>query len=47
MNNHGIKLNMDMSYMSFMQGTAKSISGGLDEDYVTKIDMVLSVREYG
>lgn len=46
MKNHGIKLNMDMSNMSFMQGTAKSISGGSDDDYVTQIGIVLPADKY-
>lgn len=35
-----------MSNMSFMQGTAKSISGGSDDNYVTKIDIVLPAEKY-
>lgn len=41
MNNKGIKLNMDMAYMSIMNGTAKQISKGNDEEYVTRVDMLL------
>lgn len=41
MNNDGIKLNMDMSNMSMMNGSAKSISSGKDEDFVTRIDLIL------
>jgi len=37
---------MDMSNMSFMQGTAKSISGGSDDDYVTQIAIVLPADKY-
>lgn len=38
---HGIELNMDMQYMSMMNGSAKSISSGKDEEYVTRVDMIL------
>ena len=41
MNNDGIKLNMDMSNMSMMNGSAKSISSGKDEDFVTRLDLIL------
>jgi len=46
MNNHGIKLNMDMFNLSFMQGTEKAISGGSDDDYVTQIAFVLPADKY-
>ncbi|MGE4419699.1 MAG: hypothetical protein AB7D38_07670 [Sulfurimonas sp.] len=38
---NGIELNMDMKYMSMMNGSAKSISSGKDEEYVTRVDMIL------
>jgi len=41
MGNNGIKLNMDMAGTSFINGTAKSISSGENEDYVTRVDMIL------
>jgi len=41
--NNGIKLKMDIAHISFMRGTAKSISSGNSEDYVTKMDMILPV----
>ncbi len=44
MKENSIKLNMDMSNMGFIQGTAKSISGGENEEYVSKIDMVLPIK---
>lgn len=34
---------MDMANMSFVRGSAKTISGGNSEDYVTKVDMILPV----
>lgn len=37
---------MDMSNMSLMQGTAKSISGGSDDDYVTQICIVLPADKH-
>jgi len=40
MRKSGIKLNMDMAYLSFLQGTADAISHGGVEEYVTKIDIV-------
>lgn len=38
---NGIELNMDMKYMSMINGSAKSISSGKDEEYVTRVDMIL------
>jgi hypothetical protein len=46
MNNQGIKLNMDMADVTVINGTIKSISGGSDDDYVTKIDMTLPAQDY-
>lgn len=37
---------MDMSNVSYMEGTAKSICGGSDDDYVTKIDFVLKNKDF-
>ncbi len=39
---NGIKLDMDMSYISFMtQSNAKIISSGNDSDYITRVDLFL------
>ena len=40
MKKEGFKLDFDMAAMSFMQGSAKSISGGNDSDYVSKIELI-------
>lgn len=39
----GIKLNFDISDMAFMQGSAKSISYGKEEDFVTSLKIVLPI----
>ncbi len=44
MSRHGITLNMDMSNMMSIVGTTQSILGGQDEDYVTRIDIVLPIE---
>jgi len=41
MKHDGIKLNMDCSDIVFINGSAKSISSGKDDAFVTKIDMIL------
>lgn len=41
MKNKGIELNMDMANMSMLNGSAKQISKGSEDNYVTRIDMML------
>lgn len=41
MKHDGIKLNMDCTAMSFINGSAKSISSGKSEDFITRVDMIL------
>ncbi len=40
----GIKLNMDMSNMSLIQGNMKGIAEGNDDEYLTRIDMILPTK---
>lgn len=39
-----MKLNMDMSYMSMINGSAKSIADGSQEHYVTVVDFILDTE---
>lgn len=38
---NSIKLNMDMGNLSIIQGSAKSISGSQDGDYISKINLII------
>lgn len=44
MKNSGIHLNMDMANMSFINGSAKSISKGESGEYVSRIDIILPLN---